>query len=229
MSRNRRQSGFTLIELMIAITLVAAISAGLLTTMRNALLTMERTQTRLEENRKALGIQDLIRRQIGGLMPVRGYCGSGAQPVLRDIFQGSSSAMLLVTNESMTEGSRGSPRVAFYQVQPNADGTVRLEVSEQLFSGQASTAQFCEPDPRVFHAPGGTKPFVLLNKLAFCRFVFRDLNQSTLFGRDWLGTWMLPFPPAMMRRVLPSACRSLGPANLGWATPGPLRFSKNAT
>ena len=39
---------------------------------------------------------------------------------------------------------------------------------------------------------------------------------------------MLPLPPAMMRRFLPSDCRSLGAANLGWATPGPLRFSKNA-
>ena len=40
---------------------------------------------------------------------------------------------------------------------------------------------------------------------------------------------MLPLRPAMMRRVFPSACRSLGPANLGLATPGPLRFSKKAT
>ena len=58
------QAGFSLIELIIAITLVAAISAGLLSAMRNGLLTLQRTQARLEDARRAMGVQGLLRRHL---------------------------------------------------------------------------------------------------------------------------------------------------------------------
>ena len=225
MSQDRRQAGFTLIELMIAITLVAAISAGLLTTMRNALLTMERTQARLEENRRALGIQDLIRRQIDGLIPVRALCGTGEQPVLADIFRGNRTSLLLVTNESMTEGARGYPHVALYQVQPNPDGTFRLEVSEQVFSGPTSTAPYCEADPRVLHSFAGVQPVVLLNKLAFCHFAYRNLNQNTLFGREWMEAWVLPYAPYSVRIEMEAAPNSDVRMPVGSITI-PLRISR---
>ncbi len=198
-----QQAGFTLVELMIAITLVAAISAGLLTTMRNGLLTMEKTQQRLQENRRALGIEDLIRRQIGGAMPVKGICGSGETAGPRDIFRGNGASLLFVSNESMEEGSRGHPRIALYQVRGNPDGTVRLEVTERLFSGPASTQPFCDLDPTKFPAP--VNGMVLLDKLAYCRFVYRNLNQITLFGRDVLEEWFLPYIPYSVRIELETA------------------------
>jgi prepilin-type N-terminal cleavage/methylation domain-containing protein len=225
MRKPTTQSGFTLIELMIAITLVAAISAGLLTTMRNALLTMQRTQSRLEGNRRALGIQNLIRRQIGGAMPVRGLCGSEGQPLLRDVFSGTATALLLVSNESMEEGSRGYPRVAYYQIRPNQNGTVRLELFEQLFSGPASTIPFCEPDLSL-HAPAtSAPPLVLLDNLAYCRFVFQNLNQNTLFGSNWMDGWPLPFLPYAVRIEMEPAHDSSVRMPVGTITI-PLRISR---
>jgi general secretion pathway protein J len=192
------QSGFTLIELLIAITLVAAISAGLLTTMRNALLTMQRTQQRLEENRRALGIQDLIRRQIGGAMPVKGQCGPAEGAYTGEIFRGNSKALLLVTNESMTEGSRGYPRIVLYRVMPNPNGTVRLEMFEELFSGPGSTASFCAPDPKLLNPPP-VAPLVLFDQLAYCRFLYQNLNINTLLGREPAEDWQQPILPYAVR------------------------------
>ena len=45
---------------MISITLVAAIATGMLMAMRGGLLSLNRTQTRLDENRRALGIQRIL-------------------------------------------------------------------------------------------------------------------------------------------------------------------------
>jgi prepilin-type N-terminal cleavage/methylation domain-containing protein len=206
---SRRQSGFTLIEMLIAITLVAGISAGLLTTMRNATLTMEHLQTRLQDNRRALGIQDVIRRQIGGAMPVKGMCGSGEQMGMREIFRGDSKSMLLVTNESMTEGSRGRPRIVLYQVRDNLDGTVRLEVTEQPFSSPFSATPYCGIDPAIILTPtSSAPPFVLLDKLARCRFIYRELNQETLFGREVLNAWKQPLLPYAVRIELEPAANS---------------------
>lgn len=189
----KQERGFTLIELLIAVTLVAAISAGLLTSMNNGLLTMQKTQQRQLENRTALGIQDLVRRQLGGVMPVRGACGPARDGV--DIFRGNPNAMLLVTNESMTEGSRGLPRVALYRVMPNADRTVRLEVLEAPFSGPAGAAFFCGTNPREIGVPGGLVPYVLFDRLAYCRFRYRMINTANLTGREWVDEWVYPRLP----------------------------------
>jgi general secretion pathway protein J len=203
---SRKQAGFTLIEMMIAISLVAAISAGLLTAMRNGMMILQKTQYRLQENRRALGIQDFIRRQIGGAMPVKGLCASKDQLALRDIFRGDSKSMLLVSNESMTGGSRGSPRIALYQVNENRDGTVRLEVTEHLYSGPSSATPYCDSDPRVIRtAANSAQPFVLLDKLAYCRFIYRELNQDTQFGRQLLDIWVQPLLPYTIRIELEPA------------------------
>ena len=222
----QRQAGFTLIELLIAISLVAAISAGLLTTLQNAMLTMEKTHKRLDENRRALGIQDFIRRQISGAMPVKGLCGSGEGIGLREFFRGDASSLLLVSNESMAEGSRGRASIALYRVRENRDGTVRLEVTERPFQSAASTLPFCNADPAVLReAPAEMQPFVLLDKLAYCRFFYRVLNQDTLFGRETLTLWTRPLLPYSIRIDMEPAANTNTAMPLGSITI-PLRVAK---
>jgi len=120
------QRGFTLIELMISITLVAAIATGMLMAMRGGLLTLGRTQTRLDENRRALGIQRILSLQLGGAMPVRTGCNGQLSGFA---FRGTASALAMVSTYSMTEGSRGAPRIVEYQVAPDLGGTVQLIVN----------------------------------------------------------------------------------------------------
>ena len=61
---NRR--GVTLLELMIAITLVAGLSTGMLMAMRTSLLTYEKTAHKLESNRRFVKTQQILSNQIGG-------------------------------------------------------------------------------------------------------------------------------------------------------------------
>src|ERR1700730_664640 len=96
-----KQRGFTLIELMISITLVAALATGMLMAMRASLLSMEKINSRLQFNRREMG--RVLTRQIGGVMPVLSDCGTGRIP----IFLGTSDSLRLVTSYSMQEGARG--------------------------------------------------------------------------------------------------------------------------
>src|SRR5690242_18406894 len=64
------ERGVTLIELLIAVTLTAAISVGLLLAMRVSLLTYEKLNQRLEDNRYTVGIQQTLERQISGVIPI---------------------------------------------------------------------------------------------------------------------------------------------------------------
>ena len=57
----RDQRGFTLIELMIAITLVAALSTGMLMAMRTSLITLEKIDERLKSNRRVMSVERILR------------------------------------------------------------------------------------------------------------------------------------------------------------------------
>ena len=195
-----RRAGFTLIELMIAITLVAAIVAGMLAALRGGLLTLERVQTRIQDSRAALGLDQLIRRQIGGVLPAAGECGQGdAQAVKAPVFRGNAAAMLMVTSYSMTEGARGYPRLTEYRVLPNNDGTARVEVSEMLFPSPATTARFCAP-PNVLRplepAPGH---LVIVPRVASARMFYREVNPVTRLGGAWFSEWTGPNLPYAIR------------------------------
>ena len=195
-------AGFTLMELMIAITLVAAIATGMLMAMRGGLLTLNRTEARLEDNRRALGIQRILSLQLAGAMPVRSGCG-GSQ-LSRFAFRGSISALQMVSTYSITEGSRGYPHVVEYQVVPDPNGTFRLIIHERPYSGPATTGEFCSENISV---QGSAQPFVAAVGLAYCRFSYHQVNPDTEFrGLGWVNNWNEPdLPSAIRLDMLPAA------------------------
>ena len=108
--RNEAQHGVTLLELIIAISLVAIISAGMLTAMRTSLMTNDKVASRLEANRARVNVRQMIARQLGGAMPVTTYC-NGAQVGL---FDGAAQRLRFVSSFSIVEGSHGYPQIVEY-------------------------------------------------------------------------------------------------------------------
>jgi prepilin-type N-terminal cleavage/methylation domain-containing protein len=195
--RPATQRGVTLIELTIAITLVAAIAVGMLTAMRTSLASLERTQARLEENRRAMGVQQTILRQIGGLMPVIGDCGI-APAIRMPVFGGTPDSLHLVTNYSFTEGFRGYPRIVHYQVLPEPEGTFRLVMNEYLWAGPVSSAPLCAAG-RFLPLQVNPNTTVLATGLAYCRFFYHERFEALDAG-NWLPLWDRP-------NLLPTAVR----------------------
>ena len=132
--RRQRQSGVTLLELLIAVTLVSLLSVGILYAMRVGLLALEKTNNRLQANRRVVGVERVIEQQIGGLMPVPVQCMAAPdQPPgpAFGFFQGEEQTMRFVSSYSLNEASRGYPQALEYAVIPAADGRgVRLIVNE---------------------------------------------------------------------------------------------------
>ena len=204
-SRSRR--GFTLMELMISITLVAAIATGMLMAMRGGLLSLNRTQARLDEKRRALGVQRILSLQLGGTIPVRTGCAGPMSPFA---FRGTSSALQMVSTYSLAEGARGSPHIVEYQVAPDDGGTVKLIVHERLYTGPASMAGFCSATVAV---QGSAQPFVAATHLAYCRFsYFQVIPEAQFRGGAWVNEWGGP--------ILPSAVH----IEMAPAAPDPIRL-----
>jgi prepilin-type N-terminal cleavage/methylation domain-containing protein len=188
------QRGFTLIELMISITLVAAISAGMLMAMRAGLLTLEKVDARLQSNRRVMSVEQILSRELGGVMPVTGQCGNAAGPLV-PIFNGADAGLLLVSSYSMAEGARGYPRILQLAVVPSDRGGVRLIVNESLYTGPASTAPFCFEN--AFVPPQLTpQTFVLADRLAYCHISYQEYLVQTPNLEQWLPVWNKPDLPS---------------------------------
>ncbi len=191
--------GVTLIELMIAITLVAAISAGLLIAMRTSLLTYEKVNHRLQDDRRTMGLQQALARQIGGVMPVMGYCASSTGGAGRvAIFNGDAQSVRFVSSYSLAEGARGYPRLVEYQVAPDPKGGVRLLMNERIYSGPGSSGPLCLN--RIFLPVEITPQSVeMAGNLAYCRLMYREPVPYSPAGGAWLPVWSQPNLPRVVR------------------------------
>src|ERR1019366_2750786 len=67
----RPTAGITLIEVVIAVTLLSMLSVGMLATIRMGFDGLHKTNSRLMENRRVAGAQRLLEQQLGGFMPVK--------------------------------------------------------------------------------------------------------------------------------------------------------------
>jgi prepilin-type N-terminal cleavage/methylation domain-containing protein len=205
------KAGVTLMELLVAITLFSLLSIGILFAFRTGLTAMSRTNSRLLSNRRVLGVERILERQIAGFIPTKADCRISPQaaPQRLPFFQGEPQTMRFVSTFSLGEASRGYPRILEYQVIPgeNAEG-VRLIVNEHLYSGPMSTGVLClglRSDPQsattypIFRPVAiGTASFVLADKLAYCRFAYREERDPPL-PAVWRPRWVKDSTPAAVR------------------------------
>jgi prepilin-type N-terminal cleavage/methylation domain-containing protein len=208
----RGRAGVTLIELLIAVSLVGLLAVGLLTAMRVGLAAMQKVNTRVIANRKALGVQRILEQQVAGLMPVSADCmgGGGPAPTAKILFfQGDVQTMRFVSAYSLEEAARGYPRILEYQVIPGERNEgVRLVVNEHLYTGGRGAGLFClgmgmDPAlgvtaPRFRPVEVNERSFVLADRLAYCRFLYRQVMPLPAPAR-WVPRWVFEHWPSAVR------------------------------
>ena len=207
----KHQRGITLMELLVAMTLLSLLAVAVLFGFRIGLNAMERSNARIIANRRVLGVERVITQQIAGFIPVKADCFTAPQgpPARLPFFQGEAQTMRFVSSYSLDEASRGYPRILEYQVIPGENGEgVRLVVNEFWYTGPLSAGGACagvinDPTvgaPRMIFRPVQVGPtsFVLADKLAQCVFSFkqeRELPQPDI----WVQQWVRPRPPNAIR------------------------------
>lgn len=209
--RRHTQAGLTLMEVLIAVTLLSLLSVGILTAMRVGLNAVEKANHRLLDNRRVAGTQRILEQQIAGFLPVLALCGPAPEgPKVRmPFFQGEPQSMRFVSTYSLQEAWRGLPQILEFQVIPRDDGKgVRLVVNEHLYTGPRGAGLFClgrAPDPvlgvEVPRFPPiqiGASSFVLADRLAYCRFLFLESAPPPMIQR-WRPNWVLPRWPLGVR------------------------------
>ncbi len=207
----KHRSGVTLLELLLAVSLLGLLSAGILTALHAGVNAMDKANARMMDNRRVAGVQRILEAQIAGFIPVMAACQAppGRPPSPMPFFQGEPQSMRFVSAYSLGEGWRGYAQILEFQVIPGERGEgARLVVNENLYTGPLSAGSFClgiRPDPVLgVQAPlflpiaTGPKSFVLADRLSFCRFSYREALPLPPMER-WVDRWMIPRWPSAVR------------------------------
>jgi prepilin-type N-terminal cleavage/methylation domain-containing protein len=139
----RSRAGVTLVEVLIAVTLLSLLTLAMLFAMRIRLASLAKVNDKLMTNRRVVGAQRVLENQLEGLMPVKlMQCGKivypgNSGPVL---FQGDDRTMHLVTTFSLQQAWRGQPQTLEMFVIAGDEGGVRLVVNETPYSPVAASA-----------------------------------------------------------------------------------------
>lgn len=196
-----RAAGTTLLELLLAVTLVSLLAVGIMTAMRVGLSALSKSNDKLITNRRIASVQKVLIAEIAGLIPVATDCRpNGGPPQGRfPFFEGRPDEMRFVSSYSLQEAARGYPRVLEFRViRGEKDEGVRLIVNELFYTGPRSPGTLClgllpdpttgEAVPRMEPAQPGPASFVLADKLSYCRLLYREQVPPPVFER-WLPLW----------------------------------------
>jgi general secretion pathway protein J len=197
----RSRIGVTLIEVLIAVSLVSLLSVGILLALRVGMSALDKANRRLMDNRRVVATERILEQQLAGFMPVIALFAPSpeATGVKVPFFQGREQSMRFVSSYSLQEASRGLPQILEFQVIPGENGRgVRLVVNENIYTGPRSAGVFClgpGADPELGGAAQrfvpivvGPRSFVLADKLAECHFSYLG-SRSDQDLEQWLPAW----------------------------------------
>ncbi len=198
MRPSRSEAGVTLIEVLVAVTLLSLLSAGMLVALRIGLNSFTKVDTKLMDNRRVAGAQRIVEQELEGLVPAVSPCGKIGGKMA--FFQGEPQTMRLVSTFSLQQAWRGSPQLLEIFVVPGEDGRgVRLVVNEIPYTGPEAAGQLCTgtaPDPlsgmpMAHFVPVVSSPrsFVLADKLAYCRFSYYTPVPDPRLPPVWRDIW----------------------------------------
>ena len=215
MTRRPRNAGFTLVEVLIASTLLMAITTGILMALRVGINAMDHADTRLMHDRRIMAVERVMEAQVSDAVPAMTTCmpkddkQTTGDPIA--FFQGEPQTMRFITSYTMNESSRGLPQLLEYQVIPgeHEDG-VRLIVNEHVYSSPASATFTCSgthfdealgaPMPVFLPVQIGPFSFVIADKLAACHFEYLQPDKdSDAKPSVWVTRWTRPLLPDAIR------------------------------
>ncbi|MBN2337377.1 MAG: prepilin-type N-terminal cleavage/methylation domain-containing protein [Acidobacteria bacterium] len=172
----RTESGFTLLELIVALTLVALMAVALWAAFSISLRSWSTGTARIEAGQAHRYVLDTTRKQIASAYPLQADA-TGTQPAAPSpVFYGRSDGLLFVSLSSRRFFESPGLTLASYRAVPDDGGRVALVAGERRYTGG-------EVDPEA--PPEGS---ALFDGLAECVFEYFDPGQEPGEAR-WVPEW----------------------------------------
>jgi general secretion pathway protein J len=185
------QKGFTLLEMLIAVTLVAMMAVGLWAVLRISIRSWSRGTEFIDSNQRHRSVLDMIRKQIAStygsfVMPDP---KTGGNPLL--IFRGSETQLRFISLNSLQFQKSPGLTLVSYDVEQGSTGDYRLVAREERYLGQGSD---------ITTHPTQTRATTIFDNLLSCIFEYRDpgtQDTPAQWVREWDGETERKLPLAV--------------------------------
>jgi prepilin-type N-terminal cleavage/methylation domain-containing protein len=206
-SPHNRRAGVTLIEILVAVSILALLSTGILVAMRIGFNTMDKTDAHLIHNRRIVNTRRIIESEIQGFLYTLAMFRPqpDVSPTSLPFREFAPGRMRFVTSYSLREAWRGRAHVLVMQVIPGDNNRgLRLIANEIPWTGPMQSGEMVSgftPEGVALFAPfepDGTS-FVLADRLERCQF-FYQIRRPDGPGFIWV-------PEILGQRLMPLGIR----------------------
>lgn len=173
--------GFTLVEMMVAITLVALMSLALWGVLRISITSWKRGTEAIDANQRHRTLLDLVQKQMASIYPLVPpldlQMGTGITPV----FSGSASSMQFISLCALRFRDNPGLTMVSYEVVPDNDGGHSLVERETRYLGG-------DPSLQVDYPAAETPDTVIFDRLISLEFEYYDPGTPDV-PPQWVREW----------------------------------------
>ncbi len=180
----RRQSGFTLLEVLLAVMLLALLLAGAYSGIHAAAKAMTAGERAIDRADRLRTAQEFLRRQISHIVPLTYERDDVNNSV--HVFDGGAQSMRFVASMPGYL-SRGGPYVQTLELVRGNNG-LQLLFTDAMLNG------YDAQDPKI------DEPVVILDRIRAGQFQYRTLDDQGQLT-DWFSNWPDPSITPLMVRV----------------------------
>jgi general secretion pathway protein J len=183
---SRAAQGFTLLEVMLAIVLLALLLAGTWGAIRTAVHAMRSGENAIDRTNRLRVAEEFMRHQISRILPLA--FGQDDSTGTNFVFEGSGDSMRFV---APMPGylSKGGPYVQTLRLVGSRGGGKSLEFSDAMLNGFD-----------LAEAKTSMEPVVLLDQIQDGKFEYRTLDDQGELT-DWSSEWDDPSVTPVMVRI----------------------------
>ncbi len=200
------QAGFTLLEVLVSVTLVAVMAVGLWAVFRISIRSWARGTESMDANQRHRSIMSLVRKQLastyGLMVPPPQPVGATASAVVAQpgvgalLFSGASDSLQFISLNSLRFQESPGLTLVSYEVSQDSNGTFSLVEKEARYLGQM---------PEEGSEFNNSKAIPIFENLSSCLFEYfdpGDVMNPSQWVRDWDGQKLNRLPLAVSMTMI---------------------------
>jgi len=171
------EKGFTLLEMIVAVTLVAMMAVGIWSVFRTSLRAWSRGTEYIDASQRQRNILDMVRKQLASAYPLSAPPDLASPVAVHPIFYGTETRLSFISLNSLRFHDSPGLTLVNYEVTQDPQGAYVLHEREERYLDRI-------PDPESEIDLAGITP--LLDNLDQCYFEYRSNSDDE---EPWIREW----------------------------------------